>query len=75
MNNKQLDEILSKKYKKDVPEIKVGDEVQILMKLREKAKDKNKFQHIRGVVIAKKHRSELGATITVRRIIDGVGIE
>lgn len=37
--------------------------------------DKEKTQHIEGLVIARKHGKEPGATITIRRIMDGVGVE
>ncbi len=34
-----------------------------------------KAQIFEGIVLARKHRKETGATITVRKIIDGVGVE
>lgn len=34
-----------------------------------------KAQVFEGIVLARKHRKEAGATITVRKIIDGVGVE
>lgn len=37
--------------------------------------DKEKIQPIEGLVIARKHGNEPGATITIRRIMDGVGVE
>ena len=56
--------------------VNVGDTVKIVIRLNEKAKNKaQKTQIIHGLVIAKKHGSEIGSTITVRRIVSGVGIE
>jgi len=40
-----------------------------------KGEIKEKTQVFEGIVIAKKHGSEIGATITVRKIIGGVGVE
>jgi len=62
-----------------VPEINVGDNVKIVMQLRETNPDKksksSKTQHIQGLVLAKKHNKELGSAITIRGIVDSVGVE
>jgi ribosomal protein L19 len=56
--------------------VNVGDTVKIVIRLNEQAKNKaQKTQIIHGLVIAKKHGSEIGSTITIRRIVSGVGIE
>jgi ribosomal protein L19 len=77
MDTNKLDEILRNKYTPNIPNVKVGDTVKIVLKLKEKTKnkDKNKTQIIQGVVISHKHGKELGANITIRRILDGVGVE
>jgi large subunit ribosomal protein L19 len=54
-------------------EIKPGMHVKIFQVIKDG--DKEKMQNIEGLVIAKKHGKELGATITLRRIMDGVGVE
>lgn len=59
--------------------IKAGDTVKILMKIRETNPDKkskgSKTHTIQGLVLARKHNKELGASITIRSVVDGVGVE
>ncbi len=59
--------------KKDLPNIRSGDTVKVSQKIKEG--DKERIQEFIGLVIARKHGNELGGTITVRKIISGVGIE
>ena len=40
-----------------------------------KEKDKAKNQIFEGIVVARKHGNEAGATITVRRSVGGYGVE
>ena len=54
-------------------DIKPGDTVKVWQKIQEK--NKIRLQAFEGLVIARKHGSEPGATITVRRVSAGVGIE
>jgi len=54
-------------------EIKPGMYIKIFQTIKDG--DKEKTQNIEGLVIAKKHGKEPGATITLRRIMDGVGVE
>ncbi len=53
--------------------IKTGDTVKLSLKIQEKGK--TRLQPYEGLVIALKHGKEAGATITVRRIASGVGME
>ena len=55
-------------------DIKPGDTVRVWQKIEE---DKGKFrlQAFEGIVLACKHGKEAGATFTVRKVIDGVGVE
>lgn len=70
----KLVQVFEEKFKKkDLPEIKPGDLVRVYHKVKEK--DKEKLQVFEGIVIARKHGKELGATITVRREIGGIGVE
>jgi len=62
-----------KSFKKEIPDIRPGDEVRIFQKIKEGEKERT--QMFEGIVIAEKHRKEMGATITVRREISGVGVE
>lgn len=67
-------EIFLKKYKKEkLPDIRPGDTVKIYQKIKEGDKERTKI--FEGIVIARKHGKEIGATITVRKIINGVGTE
>lgn len=55
-------------------DIRPGDTVRVWQKIEE---DKGKFrlQAFEGIVLARKHGREAGATFTVRKVIDGVGVE
>ncbi len=57
----------------NLPEIKPGMTVKVHQKIKEG--DKTRIQIFEGIVIARKHGSEPGATIIVRKVIGGVGIE
>lgn len=54
-------------------DIKPGMYLRVYQKVKEG--DKIRVQRIEGLVLARKHGSEPGATFTVRRIIKGVGVE
>ena len=59
-------------------EIQSGMVVRVHEKIKEKnAKggEKQRIQVFEGIVIARKHGKETGATITVRKVSDGVGVE
>lgn len=62
----------AEQLKADLPEIYVGDTVKVGVRIREG--NKERVQPYEGVVIAKRHGG-LNATITVRRIFQGVGVE
>jgi large subunit ribosomal protein L19 len=53
--------------------IRAGDTVKVWQKIQEKGK--TRLQAFEGLVIAKKHGNEPGATMTVRKVSAGVGIE
>jgi large subunit ribosomal protein L19 len=55
-----------------------GMTVKIYQKIKElniKGEEKERIQFYEGLIISKKHGKERGATITVRKITDGVGVE
>ncbi|HYU64670.1 MAG TPA: 50S ribosomal protein L19 [Candidatus Paceibacterota bacterium] len=54
-------------------DLRVGWTVKINQKLREG--EKAKSQTFEGIIIARKHGNEPGATITVRKISGGIGVE
>jgi len=58
--------------KKDIPILKIGYSVKIGVKIIEGNKERTQFYE--GTVIAKKN-SSINTTITVRKILQGVGIE
>lgn len=73
--------------KKDLPNFRQGDTVRVYQKIsvfsagkntsgdKEKGKGKEKFQIFEGLILAISHKKEIGATITVRKVISGVGVE
>ena len=58
--------------KEDIPNIKIGDNVKIGVKIVEGNKERVQFYE--GIVLAKKN-SSINTTITVRKVLQGVGIE
>ena len=62
-----------KPYLKEIPDIHPGNEVKIYQRIKEGEKEKT--QIFEGIVIARKHGKEIGATITVRKEISGIGVE
>jgi len=69
----QLDEFNKKQLKKDLPDIKSGNIVCVHQKIKEG--DKQRIQIFEGLVIAKKHGKNINATITVRKMSKGIGVE
>ncbi len=53
--------------------IKAGDTVKVSVKIAEK--DKFRIQVFEGLVLSTKHGNEPGATFTVRKVSNGVGVE
>ncbi len=54
-------------------DVKSGDTVRVWSKIQEKGK--TRLQAFEGLVLARKHGSETGATITVRKVSNGIGVE
>jgi large subunit ribosomal protein L19 len=54
-------------------EIKPGMKVKVWERVVEKEKERQTM--FEGVVIARKHGNEQGATLTVRRIVDDISVE
>ena len=55
-------------------DIRAGDTVRVHQKIEE-AKGKFRIQIFEGLILARKHGREAGATFTVRRVASGVGVE
>lgn len=59
-------------------ELKPGLTVRVYQKIKElnsKGEEKERIQYFEGLIIARKHNKEKGATITVRKTSEGVGVE
>jgi len=69
----KLEEFNKKQLKDDLPEIKSGYTVRVHQKIKEG--DKQRIQIFEGLVISKKHGKGINATITVRKISQGIGVE
>jgi len=69
----KLEKFCQIQLKKNLPDIRPGDTVQVHQKIKEKKRER--IQILEGVVIAKKHGKGISATITVRKVISGVGVE
>ena len=55
-------------------DFRAGDTVSVSSKIIDE-KGKSRFQDFEGIVLARKHGAEAGATFTVRKIASGVGVE
>lgn len=60
------------RVRKDL-DVRAGDVVRVHIKITEKGK--TRIQMFEGLVLARKHGTENGGTITVRKVSDGVGVE
>ena len=62
-------------------DFRAGDTVRVVQKIvervmeKDKVKEKKRLQAFEGLVLARKHGAEAGATFTVRKVLDGVGVE
>ena len=59
--------------KKFLPDIRPGDTVRVYQKVKEEKQERT--QIFEGQVLARKHGRGISATITVRRVISGIGVE
>jgi len=69
----KLEEFNKSQLKQGLPGMRPGDVVRIFQKIKEK--DKERLQAFEGVVIARKHGKGISATVTVRKVVQGVGVE
>jgi large subunit ribosomal protein L19 len=56
-----------------VLDLRAGDTIRVWQKIKEK--EKFRLQAFEGIVLARKHGTEAGGTFTVRKVVDGVGVE
>lgn len=55
-------------------DFKAGDTINVTSKILDE-KGKYRLQSFEGIVLARKHGKEAGATFTVRKVASGVGVE
>ena len=61
------------RVRKELPKFKVGNTIRVFYKIKEG--DKERLQSFEGLVIARKHGKSVGGTFTVRKVVDGIGVE
>ena len=79
----KFETFIKSQLKTDLPDIRPGDTVRVYQKIKETIKksktsagqEKERVQAFEGQVLCRKHGKEIGATITVRRVISGIGVE
>ena len=71
-SQKTIQDIEKTFLKQDLPVLKIGDSVKIGVKIIEGSKERVQFYE--GTIIAKKNTS-INTTITVRKVLQGIGIE
>ncbi len=73
LNNTEAITYLHNKFlKNDLPKIKIGDNIRVGVKIIEGNKERVQFYE--GTIIAQKN-SSLNTTITVRKVLQGIGVE
>nr|YP_010595042.1 ribosomal protein L19 [Paralia sulcata]WAJ57777.1 ribosomal protein L19 [Paralia sulcata] len=71
-NPKIIDNLQNQFLKKNLPKIKIGDNIRVGVKIIEGNKERVQFYE--GTVIAKKN-SSINTAITVRKVLQGIGVE
>ena len=71
-NTALLNKVESEYLKEDIPNVRVGDTVRLGVEIREGKK--TRIQAYEGVIISQKN-SGISKTITVRRVMQGIGVE
>lgn len=59
--------------RQSIPDIRPGDTVRVTQKIKEG--DKNRLVKFEGLILARKHGNSISGTFTVRKVMDGVGVE
>ena len=66
-------EKFNKEQEKKLPDLRPGDTIKVYQKIKDG--DKERIQIFEGIIIGKKHGVGIPATITVRKVVDGIGVE
>ena len=69
----KLETVANMTVKTNIPDIRAGDVIRVHQKIKEG--DKQRIQVFEGMVLARKHGTGINATITVRKVTQGVGVE
>jgi len=73
IDKKSIIENIEKKFKKDnLPLLEIGDSIKIQTLIQEGSKER--VQTVEGVIIAK-HNANLNTTITIRKVLQNIGVE
>lgn len=67
-----IEKIEREQMRLDLPEFRAGDAIKVFLRIVEG--EKERIQVFQGNVI-RIHRGTVGATVTVRKVSDGVGVE
>lgn len=69
----KIHEFTKSQHVQTLQDIRPGDTIKIFQKVKEG--DKTRVQPFEGLVIARKHGSGISATVTVRKVSGGIGVE
>lgn len=68
-----IEEFEKQWHKNDIPELRPGYTVRVQQKIREGGKER--LQAFEGIIIKISSGSGVSKTITVRKVVDGIGVE
>ncbi len=84
----KIEQFLKPFLKENLPDIRPGDTVKVRQKIpasvskkatkkatADKKEERDRTQVFEGVVLARKHGKGISSTITVRKIVKGIGVE
>lgn len=69
----KINEFTKNQHVQTLQDVRPGDTIKIFQKVKEG--DKTRVQPFEGLVIARKHGSGISATVTVRKVSGGIGVE
>lgn len=69
----KIENFLQPSLKKNLPDVRSGDTVRVYQKIKEGKQERT--QMFEGQVLARKHGKGISSTITVRKVISGIGVE